>query len=36
VARNLARFRAGGLIRIQDRRVQIINRVRLEQEAEPG
>jgi CRP/FNR family transcriptional regulator len=35
VARNLARFRSGGLIRIQDRRVQIVNRAGLEQEAEP-
>jgi CRP-like cAMP-binding protein len=35
VSRNLARFRAQGLIRIQDRRVEIVNRPALEQEAEP-
>ncbi|MGP8242938.1 MAG: Crp/Fnr family transcriptional regulator [Bryobacteraceae bacterium] len=34
VSRNLARFRAQGLIRIQDRQVRIVNRVGLEQEAE--
>jgi CRP/FNR family transcriptional regulator len=35
VSRNLARFRAQGLIRIQDRQVEIVNRAGLEQEAEP-
>jgi hypothetical protein len=34
VARNLARFRSGGLIRVEDHRVQIVNRAGLEQEAE--
>lgn len=34
VSRNLARFRAQGLIRIQDRQVEIVNRAGLEQEAE--
>jgi CRP/FNR family cyclic AMP-dependent transcriptional regulator len=34
VSRNLARFRAQGLIRIQDRQVEIVNRPGLEQEAE--
>jgi CRP-like cAMP-binding protein len=34
VARNLARFRSGGLIRMQEHRVQIVNRAGLEQEAE--
>lgn len=35
VSRNLTRFRSGGLIRIHDRQVQIVNRAGLEQEAEP-
>jgi CRP/FNR family transcriptional regulator len=35
ISRNLARFRAQGLIRIQDRHVEIVNRSGLEQEAEP-
>ncbi len=35
VSRNLARFRAQGLIKLQDRRVEIVNRSGLEQEAEP-
>ena len=35
VSRNLARFRSGGLIRIHDRQVEIVNRGGLEQEAEP-
>jgi CRP/FNR family transcriptional regulator len=34
VSRNLARFRAGGLIRIQGRQVEIVDRGGLEQEAE--
>ena len=34
VSRNLARFRAQGLVRIQDRQVEIVNRPGLEQEAE--
>jgi CRP/FNR family transcriptional regulator len=34
VSRNLARFRAAGLIRLQDRQVEIVNRAGLEQEAE--
>ncbi len=34
VSRNLTRFRAQGLIRIQDRQVEILNRAGLEQEAE--
>jgi CRP/FNR family transcriptional regulator len=34
VSRNLARFRADGLIRIQGHQAQIVNRVGLEQEAE--
>jgi CRP-like cAMP-binding protein len=34
VSRNLARFRAQGLIRIHDRQVEIVNRPGLEQEAE--
>jgi CRP/FNR family transcriptional regulator len=34
VSRNLARFRAQGLLRIQDRHVEIVNRSGLEQEAE--
>jgi CRP-like cAMP-binding protein len=34
VSRNLARFRAEGLIRIQGRQVQIVNRAGLEAEAE--
>jgi CRP/FNR family transcriptional regulator len=33
VSRNLARFRGQGLIRIQDRHVEIVNRAGLEQEA---
>ena len=33
VSRNLARFRAGGLVRVQGRQVQIVNRPGLEQEA---
>jgi CRP/FNR family transcriptional regulator len=35
VSRNLARFRADGLIRIQGHQVQIVNRAALQQEAEP-
>ena len=35
VSRNLARFRAQGLIRIQGHQVQIVNRVGFEREAEP-
>ena len=35
VSRNLGRFRAQGLIRIQDRQVEILNRAGLRQEAEP-
>ncbi len=35
VSRNLARFRAQGLIRIQERHVEILNRSGLELEAEP-
>jgi len=35
VSRNLARFRAEGIIRIQGREVQILNREGLEQEAKP-
>jgi CRP/FNR family transcriptional regulator len=35
VSRNLARFRAQGIIRIQDRHVEIVKRAELEQEAEP-
>lgn len=34
ISRNLARFRAQGLIKIQDRHVEIVNRPGLEQEAE--
>ena len=34
VSRNLARFRAQGLIKVQDRHVEIVNRSGLEQEAE--
>lgn len=34
VSRNLARFRGDGLIRIQGHQIQILNRARLEQEAE--
>jgi CRP-like cAMP-binding protein len=34
VSRNLGRFRAQGLIRIQDRKVEIVNRAGLQQEAE--
>jgi CRP-like cAMP-binding protein len=34
ISRNLARFRAQGLIRIQDRQVEIVNRPGLAQEAE--
>ena len=34
VSRNLGRFRAQGLIKIQDRQVQILNRPGLQQEAE--
>ena len=34
VSRNLARFRAQGFIKVQDRRVEIVNRPGLEQEAE--
>lgn len=34
VSRNLARFRAQGLIEVQDRHVEIVNRPGLEQEAE--
>jgi CRP/FNR family transcriptional regulator len=34
VSRNLTRFRAAGLIRVQGRAVQIVNRAGLEQEAE--
>jgi CRP-like cAMP-binding protein len=34
VSRNLARFRAQGLVKIQDRQVEIVNRPGLEQEAE--
>jgi CRP/FNR family transcriptional regulator len=35
VSRNLGRFRAGGLIRIQGHQVQIVNQAGLEQEADP-
>jgi CRP/FNR family transcriptional regulator len=35
VSRNLARFRAQGLIKVQERHVEIVNRPGLEQEAEP-
>jgi len=35
VSRNLARFRAGGLIRIQGKQVEIADRAGLEAEAEP-
>ena len=35
VSRNLARFRAEGLVRIQGRQVEIVSRAGLEQEAEP-
>ena len=35
VSRNLSRFRADGLIRVDGRQVQIVDRARLEQEAEP-
>ena len=35
VSRNLGRFRAQGLIQIQDRQVEIVNRAGLRQEAEP-
>ena len=35
VSRNLARFRAGGLIRIQGHRMEIVDREGLEREAEP-
>jgi CRP/FNR family transcriptional regulator len=34
VSRNLGRFRAQGLIKIQDRQVEIANRAGLQQEAE--
>src|ERR1017187_7500178 len=34
VSRNLARFRAAGLIKVQDRHVEIVNRPGLEQETE--
>jgi CRP/FNR family transcriptional regulator len=34
VSRNLGRFRAQGLVRIQDRQVEIVNRAGLQQEAE--
>jgi CRP/FNR family transcriptional regulator len=34
VSRNLGRFRAQGLIKIQDRQVEIVNRAGLQQEAE--
>jgi len=34
ISRNLGRFRAQGLIKIQDRQVQIVNRAGLQQEAE--
>jgi hypothetical protein len=34
VSRNLVRFRGDGLIRIQGRQVEILNRPGLEQEAE--
>ena len=34
VSRNLARFRAEGLIRMQSHQVQIVNRSELEREAE--
>jgi CRP/FNR family transcriptional regulator len=34
VSRNLARFRADGLLRMQGHQVQILNRAKLEQEAE--
>jgi CRP-like cAMP-binding protein len=34
ISRNLARFRADGLIRMQEHQVQILNRAKLEQEAE--
>jgi len=34
VSRNLARFRGDGLIRVQGRQVEILNRPALEQEAE--
>jgi CRP-like cAMP-binding protein len=34
VSRNLARFRAQGLLKLQDRHVEIVNRPGLEQEAE--
>jgi CRP/FNR family transcriptional regulator len=34
VARNLARFRSAGLIRMHERHMEIVNRVGLEQEAE--
>jgi CRP/FNR family transcriptional regulator len=34
VSRNMARFRAEGLIRVQGHEVQIVNRTGLEQEAE--
>jgi CRP-like cAMP-binding protein len=34
VSRNLARFRAQGLVKVQDRHVEILNRSGLEQEAE--
>jgi CRP/FNR family transcriptional regulator, cyclic AMP receptor protein len=36
VSRNLARFRAEGLVRIDDRRVHILDRAALEREAEPA
>ncbi len=35
VSRNLARFRAEGLIRMHGHQIEILNRARLEQEAEP-
>ena len=35
VSRNLARFRAQGLIKLQGHQVQIVNRAGLEQDAEP-
>lgn len=35
VSRNLARFRAEGILRIEGHQIQILSRTRLEQEAEP-
>ena len=34
VSRNLGRFRAQGLIKLQDRQVEIVNRAGLQQESE--